>query len=47
VLGAYAAWNGWTWWQRDQAVKAGAMFDEMDTAARPAMPTAPHVSSPT
>ncbi|WP_372527140.1 YfgM family protein [Piscinibacter sp.] len=34
VLGAYAAWNGWNWWQRDQAVKAGAMFDELDKAAQ-------------
>jgi predicted negative regulator of RcsB-dependent stress response len=32
VLGAYAAWNGWNWWQRDQAVKAGAMYDELDRA---------------
>lgn len=30
VLGAYAAWNGWNWWQRDQAVKAGALFEELD-----------------
>ena len=34
VLGAYAAWNGWHWWQRDQAVKAGAMYDELDRAAQ-------------
>lgn len=34
ALGAYAAWNGWTWRQRDQAVKAGAMFDELDRAAQ-------------
>ena len=33
ALGAYAAWNGWQWWQRDQAVKAGAMYDELDKAA--------------
>ena len=33
VLGAYAAWNGWNWWQRNQAVKAGAMYDELDKAA--------------
>jgi predicted negative regulator of RcsB-dependent stress response len=33
VLGAYAAWNGWNWYQRDQAVKAGAMYDELDAAA--------------
>jgi len=34
VLGAFAAWNAWNWWQRDQAVKAGAMFDELDKAAQ-------------
>lgn len=34
VLGGYAAWNGWNWWQRDQATKAGAMFDELDRAAQ-------------
>lgn len=34
LLAAYAAWNGWNWWQRDQAVKAGAMYDELDKAAQ-------------
>jgi predicted negative regulator of RcsB-dependent stress response len=34
LLGAYAAWNGWNYWQRDQAVKAGAMFDELEAAAQ-------------
>jgi len=34
VLGAYAAWNGWNWYQRDQAIKSGAMFDELDKAAQ-------------
>ena len=33
ALAAYAGWNGWNWWQRDQAVKAAAMFDELDRAA--------------
>ncbi|MFT3665790.1 YfgM family protein [Piscinibacter sp.] len=33
VLAGFAAWNGWTWWQRDQAVKAAAMFDELQKAA--------------
>src|SRR6218665_2105823 len=33
VLGAFAAWNGWNWWQREQAYKAGAMFDELEKAA--------------
>ena len=34
ALAAYAGWNGWNWWQRDQAVKAGAMYDELDRAAQ-------------
>jgi predicted negative regulator of RcsB-dependent stress response len=34
ALGSFAAWNGWQWWQRDQAIKAGAMFDELDRAAQ-------------
>jgi predicted negative regulator of RcsB-dependent stress response len=34
VLAAYAAWNGWNWWQREQSIKAGAMFDELDKAAQ-------------
>ena len=34
ALAAYAAWNGWNWYQRDQAVKAGAMYDELDKAAQ-------------
>jgi len=34
VLGGFAAWNGWNLWQRDQAVKAGSMFDELDKAAQ-------------
>ncbi|MFO1294996.1 MAG: tetratricopeptide repeat protein [Rubrivivax sp.] len=34
ALGSYAAWNGWRWWQRDQAVKAGAMYDELDRVAQ-------------
>lgn len=33
VLTAFAAWNGWQWWQRDQGVKAAAMFDALQTAA--------------
>lgn len=33
VLAGFAAWNGWNWWQRDQAVKAAAMFDELQRAA--------------
>lgn len=34
VLGAFAAWNGWQWWQREQAAKAGAMYDEVERAAQ-------------
>jgi predicted negative regulator of RcsB-dependent stress response len=34
VLGAFAAWNGWQWYQRDQGLKAGAMFDELERAAQ-------------
>ena len=34
ALGGFAAWNGWNWWQRDQAFKAGAMFDELDKAVQ-------------
>jgi predicted negative regulator of RcsB-dependent stress response len=33
VLGAFAAWNGWSLYQRDQGAKAGALFDELDHAA--------------
>lgn len=33
VLAGFAAWNGWNWWQRDQAVKASAMYDELDKVA--------------
>ncbi len=34
ALGAYAAWNGWQYWQRDQGAKASAMFDELERAAQ-------------
>ncbi len=34
ALGAFAAWNGWNWYQRDQALKAGAMHDELDRAVQ-------------
>lgn len=34
ALSGIAAWNGWNWWQRDQAVKAGAMFDELERATQ-------------
>jgi predicted negative regulator of RcsB-dependent stress response len=34
VLAAFAAWQGWNWYQRDQAAKAAAMYDELDRAAQ-------------
>ena len=34
VLGAFAAWNGWQYWQREQGLKAGAMFDELERATQ-------------
>ncbi|MBK1712542.1 YfgM family protein [Rubrivivax gelatinosus] len=33
ALAAYAGWNGWNYWQRGQALKASAMYDELDRAA--------------
>lgn len=33
VLGAFAGWNGWNWYQRDQGFKASVLFDEVDRAA--------------
>ena len=30
VLGAFAAWNGYQYWQRSQAAQAAAMFDEVE-----------------
>ncbi len=30
---AFAGWNAWGWYQRDQATRASAMFDELDKAA--------------
>lgn len=29
MLGAYASWNGYQYWQRSQATQAAAMFDEV------------------
>jgi predicted negative regulator of RcsB-dependent stress response len=34
VLGAYAAWNGYQYWQRSQAAQAAAMFDEVEKVSR-------------
>lgn len=33
VLGGFTAWKGYEWYQRDQAAKAGALFDELERAA--------------
>ena len=32
VLGSYAAWNGFQYWERSQAAKAAALFDEVERA---------------
>jgi predicted negative regulator of RcsB-dependent stress response len=34
VLGAFAAWNGYQYWQRSQAAQASVMFDEIDRAVQ-------------
>ena len=34
ALGAFAAWNGWQWYQRDQAVKAAALYDALERSAQ-------------
>lgn len=34
ALAAYAGWNGWKWYERDQGQKAGAMFDELSRAVQ-------------
>ena len=34
VLGAYAAWNGFQWWQRSQAGQAAGLYEQVDDAAR-------------
>lgn len=34
VLGAFASWNFYQYWQRNQAVQAAALFDEVDRAAQ-------------
>lgn len=33
VLGAAAAWNGWTWWQVRQSARASLLYDDIDRAA--------------
>ncbi len=34
VLVAYAGYTGWNWWQREQSLKAGAMYDELERAVQ-------------
>ncbi len=33
---AYLGWFGWNWYQRDQGLKAGSMYDEFDKALQTA-----------
>lgn len=33
ALAVYAGLNGWTWWQREQAAKAGALYEQLELAA--------------
>jgi predicted negative regulator of RcsB-dependent stress response len=34
ALSGFAGWNGWNYWLRDQGIKAGAMFDEIERSAQ-------------
>ncbi len=34
VLGAFAAWNGWQYWQRKSALEAAALYDELERAVQ-------------
>lgn len=34
IFGVVAAWNGYNYWQRDQAAKAAVMYDEVERAAQ-------------
>ena len=34
VLGAFAAWNGYQYWQRTQAAQASVMYDEIERAVQ-------------
>jgi predicted negative regulator of RcsB-dependent stress response len=34
IFGAFGAWNGYNYWQRDQAAKAAMMYDEVERAAQ-------------
>lgn len=33
VMGAYVAWNGFQYWERQQSTKASALFDEVERSA--------------
>ncbi len=33
ILGAYAGWNGYQYWQRNQSAQAAALFDELERLA--------------
>jgi predicted negative regulator of RcsB-dependent stress response len=33
IFGAFAAWNGYQYWQRNQAAQAAVMYDEVERAA--------------
>lgn len=32
ILGAYASWNGYQYWERSQSAKASALYDEVEKA---------------
>jgi predicted negative regulator of RcsB-dependent stress response len=34
VLGAFAAWNGWQYWQRKTALEAAVLYDQLERAAQ-------------
>jgi predicted negative regulator of RcsB-dependent stress response len=34
VLGSFAAWNAYNYWQKNQSTKAAAMFDELEKVVR-------------
>ena len=34
VVGAFAAWNGYQYWQRSQAAQSSVMYDEIDRAVK-------------
>ncbi|WP_076998400.1 tetratricopeptide repeat protein [Variovorax sp. KK3] len=34
AAGAFLAWNGWQYWQRDQSARAAALYDELERGAQ-------------